>query len=213
MLTSSTARRINKSFLVLLALTSLCLLAIAQQTTRNPQASPGKPAVVPVADGAGTQKLPLRRIVLYKSGVGYFEHAGTVRGNAGVEIDLTRSQLDDVLKSLTALDLNGGRIVGASYNSEEPIGHQFQSLPVPVAAKTTLTSLLEELRGSRLEVRTATGAFTGRLLSVQNETQHKAGTDVSLDQISLLGDRGEVPPSHSSRAQICALLTVSLSRS
>ena len=37
MLTSSTARRINKSFLVLLALTSLCLLAIAQQTTRNPE--------------------------------------------------------------------------------------------------------------------------------------------------------------------------------
>jgi hypothetical protein len=192
MFTSSTARRINKSLLVLLALTSLCLSAIAQQTTRNPQASPGKPAVVPVADGAGTQKLPLRRIVLYKSGVGYFEHAGTVRGNAGVEIDLTSSQLDDVLKSLTALDLNGGRIVGASYNSEEPIGHQFQSLPVPVAAKTTLTSLLEELRGSRLEVRTATAAFTGRLLSVQKETQHKAGTDVSLDQISLLGDRGEV---------------------
>ena len=129
MLTSSTARRINKSFLVLLALTSLCLSAIAQQTTRNPQASPGKPAVVPVADTAGTQKLPLRRIVLYKSGVGYFEHAGNVRGNAGVEIDLTSSQLDDVLKSLTALDLNGGRIVGASYNSEEPIGHQFSRFP------------------------------------------------------------------------------------
>ena len=147
---------------------------------------------MPVADGAGTQKLPLRRIVLYKSGVGYFEHAGNVRGNASVEIDLTSSQLDDVLKSLTALDLNGGRIVGASYNSEEPVGHQFESLPVPVADKTTLTSLLEELRGSRLEVRTSTGAFTGRLLSVQKETQLKAGTDVSLDQISLLGDRGEV---------------------
>ena len=192
MFTSSMARRINKSLLILLALTSLCLSALAQQTTRNPQASAGKPAVAPVADAAGTQKLPLRRIVLYKSGVGYFEHAGTVRGNAGVEIDLTSSQLDDVLKSLTALDLNGGRIVGASYNSEEPVGHQFESLPVPVAANTTLTSLLEELRGSRLEVRTSTGAFTGRLLSVQKETQHKAGTDVSLDQISLLGDRGEV---------------------
>ena len=93
MFTSSTARRINKSLLVLLALTSLCLSAIAQQTTRNPQASPGKPAVVPVADGAGTQKLPLRRIVLYKSGVGYFEHAGTVRGNAGVEIDFAPGAL------------------------------------------------------------------------------------------------------------------------
>ena len=45
------------------------------------------------------QRLPLRRVVLYKSGVGYFEHVGHVSGNEDVEIDLTSSQLNDVLKS------------------------------------------------------------------------------------------------------------------
>ena len=56
-----------------------------------------------------------------------------------------------MLKSLTALDFSGGRIVGASYNSQEPAGHQLQSLPVPVAQNSTLALLLQNLRGARLE--------------------------------------------------------------
>ncbi len=143
------------------------------------------------------QKLPLRRVILYKSGVGYFEHAGEVRGNENVEIDLTSSQLDDVLKSLTALDLNGGRIVGANYNSQDPAGHQLESLPVAISDKPKLGELLEELRGAKLEVRNATGTFTGRLISVEEKTaEGKEDSDenskTGREQISLLGDNGEL---------------------
>ena len=167
-----------------------CLSAFAQQT-RNPQTPTGS-ATTTAPTPAATQKLPLRRVVLYKSGVGYFEHGGFVRGNQEVEIDLTSSQLDDVLKSLTALDLNGGRIVGASYSSQDPAGHQLESLPVPVAGSQTLTSLLQGLRGVRLEVSTSTGAFAGRLLSVQQQTRREGGAEVTKDEISLLGDAGAV---------------------
>lgn len=140
----------------------------------------------------GPQKLPLRRVVLYKSGIGYFEHDGHVRGNEDVEIDLTSGQLNDVLKSLTALDFSGGRIVGASYNSQEPAGHQLQSLPVPVAQNSTLSSLLQNLRGARLEVRTSGESFTGRLLSVEEKVHTANGAVSRLDQISLLDDAGDV---------------------
>jgi hypothetical protein len=57
-------------------------------------------------------KLPVKRVVLYKSGVGYFEHLGSVQDNQDVAISFTSGQLNDVLKSLTVLDLNGGRITG-----------------------------------------------------------------------------------------------------
>jgi len=55
-------------------------------------------------------KLPVRRVVLYKNGVGYFEHLHRVRGSQDVHVDFTSAQLNDVLKSLTVLDLSGGRI-------------------------------------------------------------------------------------------------------
>lgn len=54
--------------------------------------------------GSAAANLPMRRVVLYKSGVGYFEHQGQVRGDQTVGIDFTSGQLNDVLQSLTILD-------------------------------------------------------------------------------------------------------------
>ena len=77
-------------------------------------------------------KLPVRRVVLYKNGVGYFEHLGRVRGNQDVTIDFTSGQLNDVVKSLTVLDLAGGRITGVGYNSEAPLGRRLSGLRLPL---------------------------------------------------------------------------------
>ena len=70
----------------------------------------------------------MRKVVLYKNGVGYFEHAGTVNGNQKVAIDFTSPQLNDVLQSLTVLDEGGGRIGGVNYNSTTPLAEQLKSL-------------------------------------------------------------------------------------
>src|ERR1700754_1840528 len=59
-------------------------------------------------------RLPVKRVVLYKNGVGYFEHLGSVHDNNDVTISFTSGQLNDVLKSLTVLDLNGGKITGVA---------------------------------------------------------------------------------------------------
>ncbi len=183
--------RAKKVLLLLPVFAALCLIARAQQPPQNPATFAAKSAAK-TGPAAETQKLPLRRVVLYKSGVGYFEHDGRVRGNGDIEIDLTSSQLDDVLKSLTALDLSGGRIVGASYNSQDSAAHQLEALPVSLNDKNTLSELLQELRGARLEVRTSSGAFTGRLLSVEEKSKTEGGAEVKHDQVSLLGDGGEV---------------------
>ncbi len=188
------AQKMERWLMLFVVSAALSALAFAQQPVRRGGTAAPRPATKSGTNStpAAAQKLPLRKVVLYKSGIGYFEHAGYVHGNEDVEIDLTSSQLDDVLKSLTALDLNGGRIIGASYNSQEPAGHQLEALPVNVADKASLSELLQELRGARIEVRTSAGAFTGRLLSVEEKTRRENGADVKVDQISLLGDGGEV---------------------
>jgi hypothetical protein len=65
--------------------------------------------------------LPVKRVVLYKNGVGYFEHVGQVRDKQDVTIQFTSGQLNDVLKSLTVLDLDGARITGVAYGSSAPM--------------------------------------------------------------------------------------------
>src|ERR1700686_2172047 len=80
------------------------------------------------AQTATPARLPVRRVVLYKNGVGYFERVGKVRGTEAITIDFSSAQLDDVLNSLTALDLGNGRISGISYNSDAPIGQRLCAL-------------------------------------------------------------------------------------
>src|SRR5271169_5337331 len=107
-----------KRILPVLCLFVCCSASPAQEKT-NPSTKP-KSAEATAAPGESPSstvaKLPVRRVVLYKNGVGYFEHLGRVRGSQDVHIDFTSAQLNDVLKSLTVLDLGDGRVSGISYN-------------------------------------------------------------------------------------------------
>jgi len=140
-------------------------------------------------------KLPVRRVVLYKNGVGYFEHLGRVRGSQDVHVDFTSAQLNDVLKSLTVLDLSGGRITGVDYNSEAPLARRLATLRLALGERPTMAEFLGALRGARLEVRSGNGPLlTGKLLSVERKTRTGAGPGwtVETDEISLITDSGEV---------------------
>ncbi len=121
--------------------------------------------------GAGQQRalseLPVTRVLLYKSGVGFFEHAGTVSGDQRVTIDFTSAQLNDVLQSLTAIDLGGGRVMGADYGSATPLEQQLKTLPLSLGAGASVDQLYGALRGARVEVRAGGRVLTGRLLDVE----------------------------------------------
>jgi hypothetical protein len=157
--------------------------AAASETRDTSPSSPNESAV----------KLPVRRVVLYKNGVGYFEHLGRVRGSQDVHIDFTSAQLNDVLKSLTVLDLAGGRITGVDYNSEAPLVRRLATLRLALGERPTISDFLGALRGARLEVRGSAGpALTGRLLSVERKTRSATNWTVETDEISLIGDNGEV---------------------
>src|SRR6201995_4417921 len=145
------------------------------------------------SESSSAGKLPVRRVVLYKNGVGYFEHLGRVRGSQDVHIDFTSAQLNDVLKSLTVLDLNGGRITGVDYNSEAPLARRLGTLLLALSERPSVSEFLGALRGARIEVRGATGpAVTGKLLSVERKTRNSANWTSETEEISLISDTGEV---------------------
>jgi len=137
-------------------------------------------------------QLPVQRVVLYKNGVGYFEHAGRVQGNQDVTISFTSGQLNDVLKSLTVLDLNGGRISGVGYGSSAPIDRQIGDLRLPINDKSTLPEILGALRGAKVEVHSGAAVVTGRMLSVERKFRTANGTTVQVDELSLLTESGDL---------------------
>jgi hypothetical protein len=155
--------------------------------------SSGQSSTSPANPADSAARLPVTRVILYKNGVGYFEHAGHVRGSQDVNVDFTTAQLNDVLKSLTVLDLGKGRITGVSYNSNAPLARRLGSLHLPVGENPTTAQFLDALRGARLEVKSGSESATGRLLSIdEREIPIKGDQKITVDQISIVSDAGEV---------------------
>jgi hypothetical protein len=138
---------------------------------QTPSRSAAKTApVAAAATPSGVSDLPVRKVVLYKSGVGYFEHAGTVKGDQRVAIDFTSSQLNDVLQSLTALDSKGGKVSAVSYNSTTPIEQQLESLTLGLKDEPNTSTVYQALRGQRVEVTGAGAPLTGRIVNIESRT-------------------------------------------
>ena len=85
----------------------------------------------------------MKRVVLYKNGIGYFEHSARVRGTQDLNIDFTTGQLNDVLKSLTVVDLGEGRIASVRYNSIAPLDERLRTLRLPFGEAVTRAEFLQ----------------------------------------------------------------------
>lgn len=167
-------------------------LALAQSKPQQTQPAAAKPKVAEELSGEAS-RLPVKRVVLYKNGVGYFEHSAKVHGDQELGIDFTTAQLNDVLKSLTVVDLGDGRISGVRYNSIAPLGERLKALRLPFGEQVTRTDFLTALRGSRVEVRSKSESAVGRLLSVeQQERTTDSGTTYQATLFSILTDIGEM---------------------
>jgi len=147
------------------------------------------------AEGSGEAgRVPVKRVVLYKNGVGYFEHSARVRGTQELNIDFTTAQLNDVLNSLTVVDLGKGRISGVRFNSIAPLEERLRALRLPLGEDTSRADFLNALRGTRVEVSGEGTPAAGRLLSV--ETQKKItdprGSETQVLVLSLVTDNGEL---------------------
>ncbi len=143
--------------------------------------------------GQDVVPLPVKKVELYKNGMGYFEHLGTVKGQQSVEIVLPSSQLNDVLKSLTVLDLGKGQIGGVNYNSAAPLNRRLAEVPIDLATNEGLVGFLNQIRGAGIEIRTPGGIVTGKLMGAELKTKSTGpGSTIQEVQLNLFTAAGEV---------------------
>lgn len=125
-------------------------------------AVPALPAAPPA-----TTELPVREIALFSSGVGYFQHEGQVRDNATAQFQFKTAQINDLLKSLVLQDLGGGTIGTVTYPSQDPIEKTLRSFQVDITGNPPLADLLNQLRGAKVSLATATDKLQGTVLGVE----------------------------------------------
>jgi len=163
--------------------------AAVQAPTAAQAPAGGSPAA---AETAAADRLPIKRVVLYKNGVGFFEHLGRVRGAQVVSIDFTSGQLNDVLKSLTTVDLGNGKVTGVSFNTDDPANRKLGALALPLDENATALAFLGAIRGARVEVQTGGAAVTGRVLAVEQRTFGEGDRTSQTRELSVVTDAGEL---------------------
>ena len=140
------------------------------------------------------QPLQVKKIVVYKHGVGYFEREGKVRDNQKLALTFKSAQMKDLLKSLYAVDLSGGRIATISYDTKDPLSKQLEDILIRVPEQNALTQFLTQLKGARIKALIAGQAVTGSVVGIEPEVrQTKDGTS-TVHKLVLFRDDGKLQP-------------------
>ncbi|MFQ5989152.1 MAG: carboxypeptidase regulatory-like domain-containing protein [Candidatus Methylomirabilales bacterium] len=137
--------------------------------------------------------LSVRKVVLYKNGMGYFEHLGAVQGKQDVEIVLPSTQLNDVLKSLTVIDLGNGQVAGVTYDSTAPLSRRLAELPIKLGPNQGLVSFLNQIRGTEVEIRAPGGVVAGKMMGAEVRRKQVDSTSVvEAIEVAVFTPQGEV---------------------
>ena len=137
-------------------------------------------------------ELPVREVILYKHGVGYFQRGGELKPGESARLDFKTAEMNDVLKSLTVQDAAGNRVTAVRYESNEPLDEKLGRLPFGGSGERppSLIALLDRLRGGRVALRTAAGPLEGAIVSARLVP---GGQDrAERQELVLLLDNGEI---------------------
>jgi hypothetical protein len=132
--------------------------------------------------------IPVTSVVLFKHGVGYFERHGSITGEAAVELAFRASEMNDVLKSLTVLDHDGGSVSSISYESTQPLSKQLEDFAIHIPEGRAISGLLGQLVGTRAVVHRADGKSEGIITGVEPFTRQEGQATIESHRLALWVD-------------------------
>jgi len=134
--------------------------------------------------------LPVKQVILYKHGIGFFERSGTLGAGESARLDFNASDMNDVLKSLTLEERGGGKISGLRYDSMDPLSHRLAEFPFQIGEDQSLAAIFGRLQGSRVELKFGADTIAGAIVG----GRVVAGTDKQAERefVTLLLDSGDI---------------------
>jgi len=138
---------------------------------------------------AAAAELPVRTVVLYKHGVGFFEREGQLGPGESARLDFQAEEMNDVLKSLTVND-QGGKVTGLRYDSSVPLSQKLTDFPFDIQAGASLSAIIDQFKGARIEMdfgaqKTSGAVVSSRLIAGDKDRGER-------EQLTLLLDSGEL---------------------
>ncbi len=144
--------------------TKALLIAAAAVLATSAWAQVGAPAQ--------SADLPVTKVVLFSSGVGYFEHRGQVTGDSIVSLPFASDEVNDALKSLVVSDGSAAGDKAASpsvsYPAQRSLDRALKGFRIDLSGAPRLADLLARLRGAEISI-DMPETVTGRIVSVEQK--------------------------------------------
>jgi hypothetical protein len=135
--------------------------------------------------------LPITNVVLFNSGVGYFARSGEVENEARVDLTFPETDINDLLKSMTLQDFNGGTISSVSYDSHEPVARTLSSFAINLNGQPTLADILRQTRGEKIEIvmqpgnTTQPGNLQGTILGIETQKMPVGNAQLDVEMLNI----------------------------
>jgi hypothetical protein len=183
-----------------IAAAALGALAVwrAQPSAAGPQ-PPGAPEAPAAVNGNGrppAAPLPIAQVILFSSGVGYFQREGEIDGHARIDLTFPGSDVNDLLKSLVLQD-GGGKVSTISYDSPDPIEKTLKSFALDLTYNPSFGQLLNQARGEKVEVTLQQGStaqpgtLSGTIVGMESQRQpHGKDAVLDVEMLNLLCSEG-----------------------
>ncbi len=117
----------------------------------------------PLATTGG--ELGLDRVVLYRSGIGYFERVGEIDSDV-LHLKVRKDQVNDLLKSLTVVDRSSGKTLSVSMPLD-PQSWANAAIGMLKPGRGRLAQVLDSLRGAEVTVALKRRRVRGRIVMVE----------------------------------------------
>src|SRR5512136_2090666 len=132
--------------------------------------------------------LPIVHMTLYKHGVGFFTRRAKLAGEE-VRLSFRVEEMNDILKSLTAIDWGGGQVLGLEYATPQTREERLAGCSIRLGDDRSLRDLLVGLRGRRVRLLLDQGEQLAGILLGLDELPERQPLATSL--VSILLDRPE----------------------
>lgn len=143
--------------------------------------------------------LPISRVVLFSSGVGFFQREGDVNDTQKIDLSFPTGNINDLLKSMVLQDLGGGQISAVNYDSSDPIDKTLKSFAIDLTNNPSLGELLKQARGEKIEMvlppsSGKPGTFSGTIIGIEKKkipTQEKdKDAIIEVEYVNLFTSNG-----------------------
>ncbi|MHA1731318.1 MAG: hypothetical protein ACTSU5_05210 [Promethearchaeota archaeon] len=136
------------------------------------------------------KKPSVKKVVLFKHGVAYFVLASEVTGSARIVMQFKDREMDDILKSLFAVDVSGkGYISTISYDASQDVEHLLKQISTNLpASNKMLEDFLADLKGAPVSLTIAGEELRGSIIGVDYSENANDDWIETTPQLVLLED-------------------------